>query len=311
MQVFINPAAGGGRARRLWPRFAAALTQHGVAHEVHWTQVAGEASLRVAEALASGHRRFLAVGGDGTVNEVLNGLRAAFEPAPASAPDRPLLAVLPAGTGNDWARQTGLPRAPQEWAAALAAGHARRHDVGRLRFADGRLHYFVVEAGAGFDTHVLGLLSRRGPRQVAYVTALLRGLASFRAPALALDLAELADGRSALHLGSDRSLVAFGAIGPWTGGGMHIAPGARDDDGLLDFVTVRDAGIWHNLLNLPRLFNGRLHADPNVQAARATRGQLDLQPPMAVQCDGQVVGMTPVTIDLLPGALTVPCALPR
>lgn len=311
MQVFINPAAGGGRARRLWPRHAKALAQHGVPHEVHWTQAPGEASSRVAEALAAGHRRFLAVGGDGTVNEVLNGLRSAFEQTDGTHGEPPLLAVLPAGTGNDWARQTGLPRAPLEWAAALAAGQTRRHDVGRLRFADGRLHYFVVEAGAGFDTHVLGLLSRRGPRQLAYVTALLRGLASFRAPALALDLTELGDGRSALHLGSDRSMVAFGAIGPWTGGGMHIAPGARDDDGLLDFVTVRDAGAWHNLLNLPRLFNGRLHEDPNVQVARAARGQLQLDPPMAVQCDGQVVGMTPVTIELLPGALTVPCTVPR
>lgn len=87
---------------------------------------------------------------------------------------------------------------------------------------------------------------------------------------------------------------------------MHIAPGARDDDGLLDFVTVRDGGPWYNLLRLPMLFNGRLHQDPNVMSARARGAVLTLSPPMGVQCDGQVVGTTPVRIDILPGALRVP-----
>jgi YegS/Rv2252/BmrU family lipid kinase len=309
VQVFINPAAGGGRARRLWPRYAAALQQHGTTLVVHWTQAPGEATAIAATAWAAGERSFLAVGGDGTVNEVLNGLAAAFgSTSPTPATDAPCLAVVPAGTGNDWAHQLGLPEHPLDWARCLATAPRRRHDVGRLRFADGRLHYFVVEAGAGFDTHVLGLLSRRGPRQLAYVSALLRGLFSFQAPALSLELQQLEDGRAGLTLGSDRSMVAFGANGPWTGGGMHIAPGARDDDGWLDFLTVRDGGPILNALRLPQLFNGRLLQHPQVQSARARRARLQLTPPMAVQCDGQVAGMTPIDFDLLPGALLVPQA---
>lgn len=301
--VIVNPAAGGGRALRRWPRHARALSRAGVMHSVLWTRAAGEATAQVAAAWAAGTRRFLAVGGDGTVNEVLNGLAAAFTD-PQSP--RPWLAVLAAGTGNDWSRQLGLPRRPDDWAALMRPGHARRHDVGRLRFADGRVHYFAVECGAGFDTHVLDLLTRRGPRQLAYVSALLRGLFSFRSPALQLQLQGAVPHAAASTLGSPRSMVAFACIGPRVGGGMHVAPGAHDDDGLLDFVTVADAGPWYNLRNLPKLFNGRLLRDPAVQHARAAHGQLQLDPPMRVQADGQVIGPTPVTIDVLPGALQVP-----
>jgi YegS/Rv2252/BmrU family lipid kinase len=298
--ALINPAAGAGRARKQWPRHAQALRVAGVELQEHWTTQAHEATLVVQHAWNTGTRRFIAVGGDGTVNEVLNGLA-----EPLTNPDepRPWMAVAPCGTGNDWARQLGLPRSAQDWAAVMAGGTDRPHDVGRLRFADGRVQYFAVEAGAGFDTHVLGLLSRRGPRQLAYVSALVRGLFSFKGPALHLQLHS--DGGSAT-LGSARSMVAFGCIGPKVGGGMHVAPGARDDDGLLDFVTVADAGPWYNLLSLPKLFNGRLHQDSNVQFARAARGDLVLDPPMAVQCDGQIAGTTPVTFDLLPAALRVP-----
>ena len=305
--VIANPMAGAGRAKKLWPRLARALQAAGVSHRVHWTVQAHEASAVVAQAWAAGTRRFIAAGGDGTVNEALNGLTAAF--TDLSQP-RPWLAVAPAGTGNDWARQLSLPSAAQQWANTISSTTDRPHDVGRLRFADGRIQYFVVEAGAGFDTHVLGLLSRRGPRQLAYVSALVRGLFSFKGPALQLHLQGASDTSTPSSLGSPRSMVAFGCIGPRVGGGMHVAPGARDDDGLLDFVTVADAGPWYNLLSLPKLFNGRLHSDPNVQYARAAQGHLVLDPPMAVQCDGQVVGRTPVTFDLLPGALRVP-ALPQ
>ncbi|MEN9705500.1 MAG: hypothetical protein RLZZ393_1379 [Pseudomonadota bacterium] len=303
MLFIANPVAGGGRARRLWPRHAAALLAAGIEPRIHWTQAAGDGSAAVAEAWARGERRFVAVGGDGTVNEALNGLAEAFGTPTTTTP---WLAVLPAGTGNDWFRQLQLPRDPVQWARHLASAAERPHDVGRLRFPDGRTHYFVVECGAGFDTHVLALLSRRGPRQLAYVIALLRGLFTFSGPALDLALYGAAGPNEDLRLGSPRSMVAFGAIGPWTGGGMHIAPGARDDDGLLDFVTVRDGGPWYNLLRLPMLFNGRLHQDPNVMSARARGAVLTLSPPMGVQCDGQVVGTTPVRIDILPGALRVP-----
>lgn len=303
--ALINPAAGAGRARKLWPRHAQALRDAGLTFQEHWTTKAHEATEVVQHAWCAGTRRFIAVGGDGTVNEVLNGLAA---PLTNAGEPRPWMAVAPCGTGNDWARQLGLPRSAQDWAAVMASHSDRPHDVGRLRFADGRVQYFAVEAGAGFDTHVLGLLSRRGPRQLAYVSALIRGLFSFKGPALQLQLHS--EGGSA-RLGSARSMVAFGCIGPKVGGGMHVAPGARDDDGLLDFVTVADAGPWYNLLSLPKLFNGRLHQDPNVQFARAARGDLILEPPMAVQCDGQIAGTTPVTFDLLPGALLVPAVQGR
>ena len=245
--VVLNPQSGQRRARKIWARLATHLEACDVSFQVRETQAPGDATRLTRTGWEEGFRHFLAVGGDGTVNEVLNGLEAVVLPG---AEALPVLAVLPAGTGNDWARVLGLPKHPRAFAATLAAalqGKTRQQDVGELTFADGRIHLFVEEAGAGFDAHVLQRLSRKGPRALAYVLALLRSVGSYRAPKLTLQ----PDGASQ-PLVVPSAFLALGANGPWTGGGMCIAPHAEHDDGWLDFVTVRSLGWFELLRKLPR-----------------------------------------------------------
>ena len=301
--VVLNPQSGQRRAHKTWTRLATHLEACHVSFQVRETQAPGDATRLTRLGWKEGFRHFLAVGGDGTVNEVLNGLDAV---AVSGAGTLPVLAVLPAGTGNDWARVLGLPKHPRALAATLEAalqGKTRHQDVGELTFPDGRVHLFIEEAGAGFDAHVLQRLSRKGPRALAYVLALLRSVGSYRAPKLTLQ----PDGASA-PLVVPSAFLALGANGPWTGGGMRIAPHAEHDDGWLDFVTVRSLGWFELLRKLPKLFNGRLLDDEAVRWCRASGAELTLDPPGGVQADGQIVGVTPMRFSLRRNALRVPCA---
>ena len=299
--VVLNPQAGHRRARKTWARLETHLEECNVSFEVRETQGPGDATRLTRLGWEEGFRHFLAVGGDGTVNEVLNGLEAVVLPGAATLP---VMAVLPAGTGNDWARVLALPKHPRVLAATLAEalqGKTRQQDVGELTFPDGRVHLFIEEAGAGFDAHVLQRLSRKGPRALAYVLALLRSVSSYRAPKLTLQ----PDGTSQ-PLVVPSAFLALGANGPWTGGGMRIAPYAEHDDGWLDFVTVRSLGWFELLRKLPKLFNGRLLDDEAVRWCRASGAELTLEPPGGVQADGQIVGITPVRFSLRRAALQVP-----
>ncbi|HXF45649.1 MAG TPA: diacylglycerol kinase family protein, partial [Burkholderiaceae bacterium] len=170
--VVLNPVSGRGRGWRDRQRIVAALRAQGLEVELAVSARAGHVQPLVAQALAAGHRNVLAVGGDGTVHEAAN---AVLE---ARADVR--FAVLPVGTGNDFARTHGLPRDYAAAAAAIAAGRTRSLDVGEARFDDGRRRFFVNVAGVGFDAHVIERMPDRRWGRLAYLAGVLRGLAGYR-----------------------------------------------------------------------------------------------------------------------------------
>jgi len=296
--VIVNPVSGGGRARRRWPRLAAALERRGIAHESAMTTSAGHAAELARQAVSCGYRRLMAVGGDGSFNELVNGL---FAKRDVSL-DELLVSVAPLGTGNDWAQAMQVPDDPDELAAAMARGLRRNVDLGIAEAADTpgggtrRLAFHNV-AGAGLDAEVLRHAPRAGPRALAYLVGLARALVRYRAPRFELT----ADGQS----WSGRYWIALAAIGPYCGGGMRLAPGALPDDGYLDLVTIEPLPIVAAISRVPRLFSGRLARDPAVRVLRCRSLTIRSDAPCGVEIDGQPFGTTPVRIGLLPGALSV------
>ena len=288
--AIVNPAAGRGRAARAWPRLAAALAAHGVAVECATTHAAGDATRLAAEADARGPRPVLAVGGDGTLHEVLNGLFAGG--------GRATLAVAPFGTGNDWAGFLGVPREPRALAAVLARGRTRPVDVGRIEYAAGggrASRHFINVAGVGYDADVLERMAGHGPRRLAYLRALAGGLVRYRASRFTVRAPGAAvDGPL---------FVALAMLGRSCGGGMRFAPGARPDDGLLDLVTVEHLGPFAAITRLPRLYTGTILADPAVRSWPCTELTIDAEPAARVEADGQLLGTTPASVRLLPGAI--------
>jgi len=294
--VIVNPASGRPDGGAGWRAIERALREAGVDFDSLDTQRAGHGDELARQALLKGRRHILAVGGDGSVNEVVHGIMNA-----GLADTRDVtLAVAPTGTGNDWARSLGIPRDPTGIARAIAGGHTMLHDVGAIDFPGRNLprRWFINVAGAGYDAYVTERVPRPVPSAFTYLRIALRGLAEYRAPRFSITTADGA------HIAGPM-LLAFVANAQYCGNRMQVAPTARMDDGMLDVLAVRELSLLQALPKLAKLYGGRILGDPAVQHLRAARVRIETDPPAVIQADGQIIGKTPAEFSLLPQALRV------
>ncbi|MBL8492076.1 MAG: diacylglycerol kinase family lipid kinase [Rhodocyclaceae bacterium] len=291
--LVLNPVSGRGRGVRHRQEIEAMLADQGLAFESAVSAYAGHTTVLVADAVRRGCRRVLVAGGDGSLNEAVNGLFG----QQAVAPDRVTLALLPVGTGNDWGRGHGLARDMQAAIALAAGGRSSPHDVGVIEFADGGRRHFINVAGCGFDSTVVARMPSRRFGRLAYLVGLLRGLAAYRP--LPLDL-EVAGRRRSVQ-----TLVVFACLGRYCGGGMDVAPDARTDDGLMDLTVIRHMNVLQILRDLPRLFDGTLPAHPRVDVERTAEAVLAGPEGTLLEADGDIVGRLPARLRVIPGALRV------
>lgn len=298
--VIANPASAAGATQRSLPRFEERLRGAIGAYELVWTAAPRDAERIAREAVRAGVERLIVAGGDGTAAEVVSGLLGAGLGAYAE------VAFLPLGTGADFHRTLGIPRDMEHAIAALASGKGRRIDAGHARYVgeDGatRESHFVNVASAGLSgvvTRSVNGASKALGARVAFLMGTLRGLVRFRPPRVRLRL----DGTEIFA--GEVALVAA-ANGRYFGGGMHVAPEARVDDGLLDVVIVPAFPKPVLVTKLPRLYTGTHLAVPGVLLRRGRR--LELEPegtPALGEIDGESVARLPMTVEVLPGALQV------
>lgn len=284
MKVLVvgNPIAGGGQAAGKIEALAGLLRAGGHTAEVFLTAAAGDARARAA-ALEPGTDALVAAGGDGTLNEVLNGLREPF-----GMP----IGFLPAGTANVTARELGLDGTPEEIVRLIDAGAVRRIDVGRAG-----ARRFLMLASVGFDALVIEEDVRRrrsAHRFVRFAVPIARALWRYRAPALSVAV----DGGPPVS-----GTLAIVSKTPHYGGFFNLARGARCDSGLFE-VTVcargsRAALVVYALAALC----GRMERLGSVRTLRGTRVAVEAGEPVPVEVDGESFGTTPVTFELAPGAL--------
>lgn len=286
--VIINPAAGRGRAVQVWSRVC---TRVACSKDLEWvaTQAPGHARNLARAAATRGVDRVVAVGGDGTVSEVADGL----------AGSQVALGVIPAGTGNDFSRALGIPSAPEPAARVALGRSARRVDLGHVHNADQRVA-FVNVAGCGFDAEVLRRTStsRRAGGALLYLGGILRTLRAFRPVPMRL----VVDGRTLER----RVLGIAVAIGPRYGGGMLIAPHAVIDDGWFDVCLIGDVTPLQLVALLPRLYAGTHGVHFAVEFFRCQ--ELTVEPLLAVpdvscQADGELLGRLPATFSIQPQGL--------
>jgi diacylglycerol kinase (ATP) len=279
--VIFNPAAGRGRryARRL-RRVVGELERRGCNVAVCTTDAPGDAQ-RMAREADPAFDLIVAAGGDGTVNEVVNGLFAASRP----------LAVLPLGTGNVLANEIGLPRNPRRIARVIADGTAKPIWPGR---AGDRL--FVAMTGVGFDAAVLAALDpglKRRVGKLAFVWAILLCLLHYRPSEFVVSTAD----------GAYRAASVIVTKGRLYAGRFVIAPAARLDDPLLHIVLFRQAGRFAVLRCLGAMMLGALHRLPDVsiittQRVSVAAGQPVTAGPSLVETDGEIGGRLPLTIEI-------------
>jgi diacylglycerol kinase family enzyme len=241
----------------------------------------------------------VALGGDGTVNELATGLIEA-------GAHETVLGIMPLGTGNDAGRALGLVDPSSAW-AALEGGQARKMDVIEVRChtREGeQTRYSLVYAAAGFAAEILERTTPRvkrwARRRGCYTIGFLRAVFGWRSPWMRIRC----DGREY----SGRYLVASAANAEWVGGGvMRLSPGARWDDGLLNVNLIPELSSWQALRSFPRLYRGTHLAVKGLHYLTVTEMVLHAEPPTKVQVDGEVCGETPARFRVLPGALRVRC----
>jgi len=271
--LLVNPTAGRGHAGRVAADAErAARAAWGQVERVH-TTAPGEAVGMASRAVETGAERVIVLGGDGTLHEAANGLLR------ARVAERPPIGILPAGTGNDYAKMAGTAGLRvAEAVQRLRAGRVRRFDVGE---AWGE--YFLNSVGIGFDAEVAREInqSRRGSGLAAYVMAVIKVIARFRAFEARVD----ADDRSF----TDRLLLLEIGIGPCVGGGFRLTPFAEPDDGLLDICAVEELSVPGILTKLPLAMLGRHTGLRQVRSFRTTRLAVQAtQGPLHAQFDGEI-----------------------
>ncbi len=292
--AIVNPAAGGGRCRKLLGLALERLRSAGLKIEVAETAAPAQATEIARDAYSRGRRRFLAVGGDGTSYEIVNGL---FPEAQAG--EVPVLGFLPLGTGNSFLRDFGhtdLESAMQ----ALIAGRTQPSDVLRLKHREGTVYYINL-LSLGFAADVNFMRARRFHRygQLGYLIAIFTCLARLRRRPFPLrvdGVGEL-DRRRCLFLSFNNS--------KFTGGTMMIAPNAEVNDGLIEYVRWGPIGRLGLIRNLHTLYDGTHIHHPLASRRAARQIEFQLEAPVAVMIDGEALTLHCERLDVLPAALSV------
>ena len=290
--TIVNPAAGGRRCGKLAPPALDKLRAAGLTLEVRETRAPGEATMLAHSAYADGYRNFIAVGGDGTAFEIVNGLFPA-----ALAEGRAALGFLPLGTGNSFLRD--FTDRGAEYATDAILAHRRRScDVIRLNHAAGSL-YYINTLNMGFAADVATLTNRRLKfmGELGYLVGVLVSLARLRRRPFPLRADGERDARRCLF-------VAF-SNSKYTGGKMMIAPQAAIDSGAIEYVHWGPIGRLGLVRNLPGLFDGSHIKHAFASRRRAARVEFDLQECVDVVVDGEVLTLAVESLEVLPGALDV------
>lgn len=296
----VNPAAGGGRCGKLASIALARLRSAGLTIDVSETRIRGHATELVREAIRLGQRNFIAVGGDGTSYEIVNGI---FASQAIGENERWTLAFLPLGTGNSFLRDFMDHRGAEDVdavAKAIISGVRRRCDVIRLIHAGGQLHYINLLT-LGFAADVADVTNRRFKRwgELGYVLGVLTCLARLDRCAFPLraDDAKEFDSRRCLFLAFSNS--------KFTGGRMMIAPDADPCDGLIEYVRWGPIGRFGLLRNFRSLFDGTHVRHPLASRAGVHRVEFALEGPVNVMIDGESLRLQCQSLEVLPGALDI------
>ena len=284
--IITNPVSGKGKGEKIAQYAHQRLTAAGRDGCVKHTTQSGDATWLAAEAIEEGVGFLIACGGDGTVHEVVNAI--ARKPGV-------VLGILPCGKGNDLANELGIPRQPQRAVEVLLGGITRRVDLGKI--GD---RYFDTIVGCGYDAEVARRVAEEGSPfsgTAAYVYTALTTLFKYESPMVKLD------GDFGSYEGKIL-LVATGITASY-GGGLRIAPNAVMDDGLLDVCIIKPVSRFTVVRMLVTLFWGGHTNHPAVNIHRTKSLRIHAEPPVLLYADGERVGYTPATIEIVKRALTV------
>ena len=297
VKVIVNPVAGAYSTRRKWPIINKLLQRIGLSFDFQYTEGIGHAIELARAAASDGYRCLVAVGGDGTVNEVANGILY------STGATETALGIISTGTGSDFIRSVGIPRDYPSACSTLTSPKRLSIDVGVVEYqSKGQTlqRFFVNGAGVGFDATVVEKTERL-PKYfggtIPYLAGLVMALLGYKNKSVVVNVED--------ETISGRVLSLVVANGGYLGGGMHIAPQAELGDNLLDVVMIGDIGKLELLKELPTVYKGTHINHPKVRMIKTRRITIKSPERMLVHADGELLGESPASFWVMPAALSI------
>jgi len=298
--AIVNRAAGGGKTERDWPLISQYLKQHGIPFEPHFTNRRLHASIIARNMIKEGYSKIIVVGGDGTMNEVINGLFAQERINTTEV----MLGMISVGTGNDWARMFSIPADYEEAVLTIKQQKTFIQDAGLVSYRkNGKewKRYFINIAGMGFGARVVERSNRMKDKGKSgpflYFYNIFYSLLRYKAQQAEIEI----DG-----ITYDRSIFSMNVgIGKYNGGGMIQVPHAIADDGLYSITLIKRMGKLNVLANIKRLYNGSITTHSKVETYMAKSVQIDGPTRLQIETDGETLGHGPMYFQIIPRSVRV------
>lgn len=298
--IIVNPNAGNGKGKKSWNNISSFLKKHELPYYVQFTNGRGHAIELTRANICNGCRKIISVGGDGTLNEIVNGI---FTQEICPTKDI-YLGMIPVGTGNDWGRMFGIPTDYEGAVNIISEFRVLLHDIGVVNYSldkEVKKRYFINIAGLGFDAIVVKRTNMQKDKgkggKLIYFINILMNLLSYKHCSAEIDI----DG---YKIASEIFTISIGN-GRYSGGGMKQTPNAIPDDGLLDMTVIRKMGKAEIILNLKKLYDGTILSHPKIEGYRGKRIYITSDPDIYIEADGESFGHTPVEIKIMPQSLNI------
>ncbi len=298
--LIINPVSGAGRGKRDWLQVSTLLKEAGIGFKYTFTEYRGHASDLARKAVEEGWRGIICVGGDGSANEVINGI---FTQNNVSTKDVSI-ALIPVGVGKDWGRTIGIPSNYTDAVNAIKNASTFIQDAGLVQYYDAgtlKKRYFANVAGIGYDalvTEKANLMKEQGRSgTLPYLLSLITCLLKYRYTSVKLkvDGIEIKDDVFSINVG----------ICKYSGGGMMQVPEAIPDDGLLDLTLIKSIGKLEVLKNVKNLYDGSFIQHPRIETFRGRQILIESKPKIYLEVDGESLGHTPLRFNIIPKSVKV------
>jgi YegS/Rv2252/BmrU family lipid kinase len=298
--TIVNPNAGNGKGKKDWDRISGLFEKENIGVIARVTEKKGQAIEFIRDALGSGFRRIISVGGDGTLNEVVNGV---FTQDYCS-PKEVVIGMIPVGTGNDWGRMFGIPLVYEGAVKVIKECKTMAHDIGIISYYSGseqHKRYFINIAGLGFEAVVVKKTNRQKDKgrsnNAIYLYNLISSLISYNNTKadIIIDGKKITCNVFSVNVGNGR----------YCGGGMRQTPDALPDDGLLDITVIKEMGRFEIIKALKILYDGTILRHPKVDGYRSDNLRVESDSLLYAEADGESLGHTPVEFSIIPAGINV------
>lgn len=298
--AIINPQAGSGKGKTDWPHIESLLKSSDIEFDHVFTTHKYHSVELTVNAINQGYKKFIAIGGDGTLNEIVNGM---FIQQVYPTSDL-TVGVIAVGTGNDWSRMYKIHSTYEGKVDAIKKGNLFLQDVGKVEYEESMVkhsRYFANAAGVGFDAEVArrtNKLKETGHKgKILYMGSLVRALFDYKPTTIniAVDDEKLSGKIFSLTVG----------IGCYNGSGMMQLPNAISNDGLLDVTVIRQIRRLEVIRNIYRLYNGTILSHPKISGHIGKTVVISSDIPIGLEVDGETLGVSPFTFTIVPKSINV------